>query len=198
MIIIQNRQKSAIVPDVRKWPQTKVAVTGSLSRKKHTDQKKKKFASFHHFHTNVPLVAFHRERWRFSYEKMGDKDFPAFTEFGCIYGHCVQNDSCRLMISQAMSHRFRWWITMLISPSFSQHSNPESLILKVACVLGGYFNFCVCVWGAFFYILVRTKFHHKDRNIWFFDQVRTFGWSPWRKYLLIQKLQLLFKKPKSA
>lgn len=42
MIIIQNRQKSAIVPDVRKWPQTKVAVTGSLSRKKHTDQKKKK------------------------------------------------------------------------------------------------------------------------------------------------------------
>lgn len=119
MIIIQNRQNSAIVPDVRKWPQTKVAVTGSLSRKKHTDKKKVYI---------LPSFSHRCTSWWFAHkgvevlcEMMGDKDFPAFTEVGCICGYSVQNDSCKFM-----SHRYRWRITVLISPSFSQLSNPQS------------------------------------------------------------------------
>lgn len=39
---------------------------------------------------------------------------------------------------------------------------------------------CVCVWACF-YILVGTKYPHKDTNSSYFDLVGTFVWCPWLK-----------------
>lgn len=48
MIIIQNRKNHTVVPQYRKWHQTRLAVTGSCLRKK-----KKK--SLQNFHKNLPF-----------------------------------------------------------------------------------------------------------------------------------------------
>lgn len=118
-IIIQNSLKSTIVPDVRKWSQTKVAVTGSPFRKSTQAKKKKNLASFHHFHTNVLLAALHIKRYRFSVRWWEIRISLHYWSWLHMWTLCRMTH-LGLGFSQAVSQRFRWWIAMLTSQSFSQ------------------------------------------------------------------------------